>query len=574
MRHILQFLVFLIHAKLFCQINGLSRPKIGQGSKPCYSSIRVKDERPNNCSFNGNDLFYPVLIENCSYKEDFPNNWTFEIPNNPNKTDAYSTSDYANAVADLSHAYTNNFYAQNGEIIMEYKKEVPPITNTVTGQSFNYSGSILKSIFKVKQGIFQIRVKTPNNFFFWPSFWLRESQEIDAFEYWYDSGSNICDNYNMMRTTTHGYINNNQQDESYHCQRTRKKDMGADFHKSYHTYTLFWTDYKIQVDCDNLPVFSATKYFDGSANVIEYCDLNTIPVNSYNCSYMSNAQGCDFGLNLPNFPDVWNSYFQCFVYNTVNKDLTFAKTSDPMSVLISMIIRHSHNNDINSQWYNFGQIDREYIVDNISLLQPVDCNNNKTIFNVNDIKSYTGGTNFLSGNKIEIGNQSNSTSFQSTMQQVYNGQEFPIHLLASDQIIFNSEVIIEEGLFLRAEIIDCNNTSTFNEKINQRKNNERNPENYTENQYKDTTTNFIKPSVNDNGAVVIYPNPTYNFSHIIIPEEDFYQLNKIILTDYTGKIINENVSDKVNLDSLNPGIYTLIFYFKDGNIVSKKVIKQ
>lgn len=72
----------------------------------CQDKIKVIDEKPVDCTYNGNTVLYPVFVENFNFKEDLPNNFRFDnFGSNPNGDGSY----YLNA-------FNNNIFCQNGEL--------------------------------------------------------------------------------------------------------------------------------------------------------------------------------------------------------------------------------------------------------------------------------------------------------------------------------------------------------------------------------------------------------------------------------------------------------------------------
>lgn len=237
------------------------------GGGNCDLKIKVKDEKPYiNCAFDG-DVLFPVFTEYGNYKEDLPNNFRFQIPyRNDDVYAAYPQE--GKGYTWLANAYNNdNVYTQSGKIILEWKKETKfgPIVNGGSTEIFQFTGGILWSLFKVKGGIFKVKIKLPENAHFWPAYWLYNKQEIDIFEFFdSDLNSGICDTYHHWKMNIHGFNDNWLINQTFngHCNRNRKLKVCNDFFDNFHEFKLFWSDYLIQIYDGSTYVGYATKYFD------------------------------------------------------------------------------------------------------------------------------------------------------------------------------------------------------------------------------------------------------------------------------------------------------------------------
>ncbi len=72
-------------------------------------------------------------------------------------------------------------------------------------------------------------------------------------------------------------------------------------------------------------------------------------------------------------------------------------------------------------------------------------------------------------------------------------------------------------------------------------------------------------------SLIIYPNPAKDIIHILT---DKVQIKGLVLTDVNGKIIKETVENKINLTSLENGLYLLKIINTDGLSITKKIIKN
>jgi len=578
---------------------------------PCEFGVNVNDNRPNNCTFDNTFYMYPVFVENFDYKEELPNNWGFDI--------GWSLDDKYGGNNGTSHHYTwlgdaytnNNVYTSGGYGYLEWKKESntkdpAPWDNDNTTYNYDFTGAFLKSYFKLRQGVFEAKIKLPENPNFWPAYWLFDNQEIDIFEF-YDgdiTNNNTCDTYHHMRMNIHGYIDGNlstnySTEGLTHCNRNRKFGVPSNFFDNDHIYKCVWTDYKVDIYLDNTLVSSTSKYYDGPFVPTGSCHIDvvggTVPSYNRSCNYMSSAPDCLFGFNVPNFPDIWNSHFECYVKNTVKKDMTFPETTIPMSLIISNSISHLNAGayeELKSSWENLELYNKRIAVDWIKVYQPVVCSAPRYICSISDFKSITGNTNFLSGSIIQMGNGS-SCNLVNT-----ESAKFPMHLIASDEIQFLGNMIFEEGTYLRAEIIDCNGgfnqyqrTTQSGEKlyltdeeiaaIEQRQNDSlmKNDPVYRDSvlaynaineQYK---VSAVK-SITDNGAITIFPNPTDKYLQINMTDEDFFDLYNIEIIDNLGKSFIIEKSNIIDVSNLNSGFYQIKFKFSHGNMVVKNFVKK
>jgi hypothetical protein len=232
----------------------------------------------------------------------------------------------------------------------------------------------------------------------------------------------------------------------------------------------------------------------------------------------------------------------CWKYNYILRDVTFPTTSIPMSFIISNGVNPNSGNaqQLIDTWNNYSLINKQLIIDKITIYQPIKCYTDYTVLNEPQFKSITGGTNFLSGRKITISNGTGNNLYINESPKASNSwHEFPTHILATDEIAFLNDVAFEEGTFLRAEIISCSGPS-----VSQRTTNNSNdtlppvlPIDYFDKQdsfYVALQNYYNSPLVSetDNGALQIFPNPTSDHFHISMAEEDFNDLKKIEIVKY------------------------------------------
>ena len=73
-----------------------------------------------------------------------------------------------------------------------------------------------------------------------------------------------------------------------------------------------------------------------------------------------------------------------------------------------------------------------------------------------------------------------------------------------------------------------------------------------------------------NNEVNVYPNPASD--RIIVESE--YRIEKIELSDITGKLILSTNKPVIDIERIKNGFYILTIYLEDGKIIEKKIIKN
>jgi len=144
-----------------------NNPKKNNSSKTCVDKVKVSNERPNSCSLDG-DVLYPVINEQFNYKEELLNNYRFNYPytegDSPNPSAVPPISYLGNG--NDKHSFFNNIRVENGELIIEWKKQ----TVTTSTKTYSYTGGMLLSLYQTRQGVYYAKIKFPDNIYFWPSF--------------------------------------------------------------------------------------------------------------------------------------------------------------------------------------------------------------------------------------------------------------------------------------------------------------------------------------------------------------------------------------------------------------------
>lgn len=596
-KSILIFFIFIFSYKVYSQSFPLKLSRAGSGNAQnvslCEAEVRVIDEKPLMCSYPNNAILFPVYIDNFDFKEDLPNNWAFNYAYTSD--DDYDQGNNGHIWMGTSEeAYDNNLQVYDGCAHLILKKEVNTGKVAYPGASskdYRFTGSALTSRFNTKQGVVKAKIKFPNNVTLWPAFWKRGYQEIDIFESWDDNlnplwpYNSVCESYHQMRMHTHtrSPILNTK------CVRGRKFPLESDFyshtnnsHKGFHEYKCTFTESRIDFFLDSKLVGYANKFYDGFFTAAPACERGAdggIPQNSYGCSGVNILNDCF--VNKP------NSTSGCIIYKKIFKDVSFPNPNYPMGLRVSMAIRdigdannkYKINEDILFNSFNsYDAKDLEILVDRIEVWELVNCS---AVHNLATIQGFYGANNttgFLGGYSISVLNQAN---FVKETPSATNGWfDIPIHMLATEFVEFQegAHVEIQEGAFLRAEIIDCNlgeyfsqrgldkieslNDSTFDisESFNKT--------NIAE------SRGSLTSSIIDNGSIVVYPNPTENLLNIEMVEEDYNDILYLELINSLGQKTRIERTKQLYLTDLYPGLYQLKFVFSHGFIVVKSINKQ
>lgn len=581
---------------LMCKVYSQTAYKFHRAPGQCEEKVKVIDVKPTNCNIPGATVLYPVIDEQFNFKEDLPNNWGFNM--NYTKDSDYDQNNsypFIWSGPDTS-AYLNNLEVINGKCILLLKKEKRLQKEPWSGsalKNYDFTFADLRSLFKVKGGVFKSTMKLPENNLIWPAFWLREGiSEIDIFEF-YDGevDTDICDIYHSMRMGVGNKILNNN--NNIQCNRNRKFTVPSYFFDHANTFQLNWSDYRYDIHLNNNLVGYATKYYDSPFTLSGGCYTGPgtplAPVNTFYCNQLINLQNC----NLLN--PVTNN---CVVYNKIRKDKAFIGADTVMDLIISMSIFGEDNNTklINS-WNNYTDVNKRIEVDRVTVWQPVNCNVPRLVCSKQEFYNQTGGTSFLSGSKITI-KACNSTNFN-----IYPGTEVTnfenYHLLATEEIELQDEIFINEGAFFRAEIIDCH--YALNMSANQKTNSNDGPPTYTEVDeellsnmesqeldslmkangliYEDGNDlngfykrGLLKSQV-DNGSILLFPSPTADYLNIEMDEEDYNDILSLEIIDALGRYEKIDVNSKISVKHLKPGMYQLRFVFTHGFIVVKSFLK-
>lgn len=619
MKHLVSLIIYFTLGFFQFEIKSQSFPlKISRRvpSSDCEQRVKVRDARPSNCNFNGNNYLYPVFVEEFNFKADLPNNWEFK-QRTVNDEDWEGTGK-GNIWMGNNPFNNGNIYTVDGIGYTEVIKLSNPISGhpsaNLPSKNYYFTGGFFKSIFNLRQGVFEARIKFPNDPNFFDAFWLQSNaaidQEIDICEFFDQDISNHntssdCDTYHQMKMTMH----NRSLVGNLNCKRSRKFGVSEggshDFHDAFHVYKCVWTDYRVDFYLDGTLVGYAYRYYDGPYYLSGICEnhgAGWLPWSTKSCTDMANDPEC---LSRIWLPDKWwrpfgPGHYECIMWNKVDVDMAFPSTNNKMNLILNSVTNYHNQNYGNNLFNNWPTNinNRRMAVDWVKVYQPVECGASRQVNTLNDVKNITGSTNFLSGSSIKIGSSSNATSFQNTMSEYYAGNEFPLHILATDQIEINGEAIFEEGTHLRAEIIDC--SGGFNE-------NQRtlpgggqlfltDTEIHSLEQQQIDSLLAANPSLQDSLiayrnrdleplpiidtssivnslAVLLLPNPATNVLHISMDEEDFNDIMSMEILSPIQAPQAIPVSASINISALPDGLYQLRIILNQGYVVVKPFIK-
>ncbi len=611
-------------------------------STVCESRVNVKDERPSSCGLLYPYILYPVIIEEFDYKEELPNNWAFNFGYTAD--DDYDTKGNGHIWMGTSeNAFANNVVVSGGKLELILKKEdvfQEKAWGTAAPRDYRFTGAALTSRFKTKQGQVKLEAKFPENNLLWLGFWKRgSSTEIDIIELFDDKIGSLtnCEAYDQMKMHIHSYIG------SQKCVRGRKFNLPNSFFPNYQKYECDFTDYRIDFLFNNLLVGYANKYYEGDYNGSGACfkhGESGIPELSHGCQTMKTMDDCFLKFSgTPPRPNKWPSWLPwpyiapfCMIDKKVDKDESFPKTQDNMDVRVSVAIRDINNtkvwdpihlkfvtkcslnpqdcdeieNQLYNSWNSFSDIDKTIFIDRIEIWHLINCSGNLSFNYLSQFLSSSGKTGFASGSKITLGDNL-VANFINLIPGPPNWEDYPIHLLATDEIAFlDGNIEIHEGTYLRAEIINCSGT-TYNERLigNNDKTSDdlvseedikemekkkleeyfkEHPEMkdslenmYAQQQYSEQLAEYYKQqnttSLTDNGSIIVYPNPTKDILNIDMVEEDYNDILYLEITNSLGQTIKYEKTKQLNLSDYAPGMYQLKFIFSHGFIVVKSISK-
>ena len=551
---------------LSCLANGQSSLWMSRiNDDACEARVKIDDERPTNCDFGGNFILYPVYEENFDFKQELPNNWSFRMG---------ATQDDDPEVKGRGHCWIGagnfgmeslerNIDVANGKATIKILLDNDPMPvaacPTCTPKDYLFTTSMLNSIFMARQGITTANIQLPENPNLWPAFWMMgaNQQEIDIFEFYdMDISGSPCDTYHQMKVTLHGQVGNT------HCKRGRKFPVSGGstgFFSSPHDFKCIYSDYKIEVFLDNVLKSLATRYYEGPYYPSPLCQNHAdsdIPSSVMNCVAMQSAPGCNLAVGNV-----------CLDFNHVDEDESFpVPSSTPMNVRIGNSVNFLANNGslgagLFNSWNNFLDKDKEVVIDQFVLYQPINCNATFSIQTEADFFNSSGNSSFLGGNSISIGNATGSNTFN-PLSNPWLGKQPTFHFLASDFIEFLPGFEIDEWTHVRATVINCTGPLA-----NQRSTSGQNPESPTE-------ASLELPSMVDSWAIGLYPNPTADVVNVSMEEEDYNDLFRMELVDNLGRSYPLERGRAIDLHAFPTGFYYVKFHFSNGKVAIKTIVKS
>ncbi|WP_345242689.1 carbohydrate binding domain-containing protein [Pontibacillus salipaludis] len=195
-----------------------------------------------------------------------PDKWTYDIGN-------WIVDEDGNGVApgwgnNEQEYYTDsseNSYIEDGNLVIEAKKEEEPITDQFG--SYDYTSAKLKTkgLFSKKYGKFEARMKLPEGQGYWPAFWMMPEDSV--YGNWPVSGEiDIMEAAGNDTSTIGGTIhygeewpNNTYTGDEYHFPE------GEDY-TGYHTYSLEWEPGELRWYVDGELYQTLNKWFSKGTN--------------------------------------------------------------------------------------------------------------------------------------------------------------------------------------------------------------------------------------------------------------------------------------------------------------------
>ncbi|MFL5752921.1 MAG: family 16 glycosylhydrolase [Bacteroidia bacterium] len=537
-----------------------------------------------------------MFEENFDCKEDLPNLWAFNFgfTNDGNVTGNCGSD--ANWYGNSENAYNHNLSVSNGiahlNVIQESTSADPsPDPNNPCGtHTYDFTAALLKSLNTFREGVFEARIKLPENPNMWPAFWLlgnNAAQEIDVFEFYDQDGG--CLAYKDMRMTTHKRCGGVSDPKERGDKFPVESKFGGNFFNDFHIFKLYWTNYQLGIYVDGKLVGTSTRYYKGPYWPQATCHYNTDandPSKEYSCLDMQT-------MNWP---------------KKVDEDLTFPRNDVPMEMFINTNVKYDYKDN---SMAGFSPTDMEVQVDWVKVYQPFNCVFPMSSCSMFDVDYQTGNTRFCSGNIVTLGNHTNNCNFLSEAPKASNGfHSPPVFLRASEEIGIYGGSGIEDGQYFEAVITDCDGLSerqqtsdlaqteidlfagidsmnfesdqfvmdsllAYHPELIDSLN-----EAYEDSLYLPTSISgrfsmaLLPTSELDNGLISIFPNPGSDVINIEMPDSEFADLYEMQITDRLGRKLASGKAKQINIRAWNNGIYYIKFVFSSGSIVVKPFIKQ
>ncbi len=143
---------------------------------------------------------------------------------------------------------SENARVENGSLIIEAKKE------TYSGKDYTSTRLISKNKGDWLYGKFEIRAKLPEGRGTWPAIWMLPTD----WEYgdWPGSGEiDIMEHVGYDQGTIHGTVHTQSYNHSIGTQKSATVQSN-DVSSAFHTYSLIWTPFKIDVFMDNVKYYT------------------------------------------------------------------------------------------------------------------------------------------------------------------------------------------------------------------------------------------------------------------------------------------------------------------------------
>ncbi|GGD22628.1 carbohydrate binding domain-containing protein [Pontibacillus salipaludis] len=195
-----------------------------------------------------------------------PDKWTYDIGNWIVDEDGEGiAAGWGNNEKEYYTDSSENSYIEDGNLVIEAKKEEEPITDQFG--SYDYTSAKLKTkgLFSKKYGKFEARMKLPEGQGYWPAFWMMPEDSV--YGNWPVSGEiDIMEAAGNDTSTVGGTIhygeewpNNTYTGDEYHFPE------GEDY-TGYHTYSLEWEPGELRWYVDGELYQTLNKWFSKGTN--------------------------------------------------------------------------------------------------------------------------------------------------------------------------------------------------------------------------------------------------------------------------------------------------------------------
>jgi hypothetical protein len=277
--------------------------------------------------------------------------------------------------------------------------------------------------------------------------------------------------------------------------------------------------------------------------------------------------------------------------NRVDESIYFPNKNNAMSLIVSNSMnRHYPVGDFSG----FNEVDMTMNVDWIKVSQPFCCGVNKTVCSLADLDNQTYFTDILTGQKLTIGNSSNSCIFKQfhpgdnlpgTLTPDY--RDIPVILLATDEIAINGDAIFPGDTYAEMRITNCGSVNRM--EANDEKQLveiltlQQQVADSVHNHIQDSLINVYKNNYIDSLAstynatdvckIKISPNPVQNFINIDAHQWCYENIVSLHLIDVNGVDFELDKTPQINVDKYVPGNYILKVIMRDGSVIIQKIIK-